>query len=1342
MLQINLLNRSLTVFIIIFLYSSEIFSQSNNLYFNHISIEQGLPTNSVNCISQDRKGFIWIGTDKGLARYDGYNFKIYRHKRDDNTTLSNDIVTSILEDSAGNFWIGTRQGGLNKFDRILNKFSCLKHIGYDKNSLPDNDITSLIENKGTIWVGNRSGLSKLNISDNKFTNYLISDSSYSGRPVLYITNTGLAHSEVLKIIKDKDVLWIGTSGGLTEFDLRNNYLFNYLIDGKKGSNIRSLIKEDESNLLISSSKGLFRFNKNTKQFQQLLQEPINDILKTNDGKLWCVTDGAGIILYNIQKGIKTVFDKETGYSEGIVSNNYNSIFRDHAGSIWFTSSDDGINILNPVYKQFNVYNHNPQNLNSLSFNIVNRGFTDKDNITWFPTYGGGLDKYNAESRSFVHLKESLLKEDKINCVIRDDFGRLWVGTNNGLYNLRFNNPAFEKISFTSYLIKDQPINAITEDREGNIWVGINDNLVKYSLQKDETSIVNLKHDSTSASNNFKISGILNDNDNLWVSTSNGLYRYDIKKNSLNLFRDADPYEIENQFQTIVQDWEGLIWLGSKEGGLKCFNPQTGNFTSYKMENGLPSNNILSVLEDADGYFWLGTDKGLVNFNNKNGCIILYTTSDGIPSNRFIPNSSWVSPTGEFFFGTINGVVSFLPANIISNKFIPPVVLSSFKIFNKEATLNYETSYTTELEIPYKQNVLSFEIAALNYIEPERNQYAYKLEGFNDEWNYIKSLREISFTNLEPGSYTLRIKACNNDGKWNETGLAIKLIVIPPWYQTWWAYIICVILIISVYLGLRKYELKKVQLKNKLNLKRLESEILLEADKVKSNFFNKVSHELRTPLSMIIEPISELKKKLINPSDKKTLDLVEQNTLRLLQQINQLIGLSELEAGSMKLQVSKNDLIPFLRGLVMNFEPAAKLKNIELTLHSPMDHLNIYFDPDKIERILFNLVSNAIKYTPERGSIIVAIELRSERLYIKVKDNGVGIPVEKLGLIFNMFEKVTTGSSREASGLGIGLALTKKLVGLHKGEIQVTSAPGMGSTFTFWINTNEKVYHYSEMTEVQNVNLTFRPLSRGHEISTAFQDQSEKQIVLVIENNSEMRRLIASQLEENYAVYEYPSGPEGFDNAKEIIPDIIIFDILNSEMDGTEFCTLIKNDESTSHIPIILLIEKVSQDNKIVGGETGADYYLAKPFNKLELLMKIKNLISIRRKYREMLSKETLSGIKSGMESELKLSKADKSFINKVMHVVERNYSHFDFNIEQLCNNTGMSQTALRRKMTALFNKSPLEFILKFRLYKALKLIEEGKTGTEASYAVGFENLSYFSKCYRAEFGKLPPESGN
>ena len=492
MLQLKLLNRSLSAIIIIFLFTAKSFPENNPFHFDHITIEQGLPTNSINCVYQDRAGFIWMGTDKGLARYDGYNYKLYRHNKDDNTSLSNDFVTSILEDSAGNFWIGTQQGGLNRFDRFLNKFSCLKHIPNDKNSIFDNNISALFEDKGIIWVGTRSGFSKLNSQANKFTNYFRSDSAHSNGSISYLTNPGFAHYAVTKIIKDKGSLWIGTLGGLTELNLRNNSFTNYRLDISGEFHIRSLIKENESNLLISSDEGLFRFNKLNKQFQLLLQEPINDLMKTKEGKLWCTSGGNGLILYDIQQGTKSTFNKDAGFSNGIVSTSYQSILTDRAGSLWFTSLNDGITILHPVHKQFTIYNHDPQNTNSLSFNIVNRGFSDKNNITWFPTYGGGLDKYNAAEKSFIHLKESLLKEDKINSVLRDDFGRLWVGTNNGLYTLHFNNPVFEKISFSSYLIKDHPVNTIAQDREGNIWMGINNNLVKYSPQKDETFIINLK----------------------------------------------------------------------------------------------------------------------------------------------------------------------------------------------------------------------------------------------------------------------------------------------------------------------------------------------------------------------------------------------------------------------------------------------------------------------------------------------------------------------------------------------------------------------------------------------------------------------------------------------------------------------------------------------------------------------------------------------------------------------------------------------------------------------------------------------------------------------------------
>lgn len=1294
MSQLKIFTHCLIAVIIIFLSFSESSAQYNPVHLGNLTVDQGLPSNSVNCLYQDKKGFIWIGTNKGLVRYDAYNFKIYRHKKGDINSLSDDIITSILEDSAGNFWIGTQNGGLNKFNRFLNKFSSVKYLPNDTNSFHNIVITALFEDRGTLFVGTQTGFSKLSYSDNNSTDYLASI-------------PGLTHASVSKIIKDNAVLWIGTLDGLTEFNPQNNSFSNYTLGQKGEFHLKSLIKENESNLLIGADEGLYQFNKLNKQFQKLLPDPVYDLIITKDGKLWCTNTANGIFLYDIKNGTKTNVNSNA-------SAVYKNIFADNAGSIWFSSLNNGLFILHPYHKPFNIISHNPGNPNTLSFNPGTKTFTD------LPVKGG-----------------------IINSVLKDNFGNLWVGTTDGLFIQRLNNVAFEKVSFSSYIIKDQPVNAIAQDISGFIWLGINNHLIRYDHQKNETLIVDLKSDTFSLNYNFNISCILCENENIWISSSNGLYKYDPKKNILKLFRDIDPYNIENQFSTLFQDWEGHLWLGSREGGLKYFNTETNQFVSYKKENGLPTNNILSILEDSNGFLWLGTDKGLVKFNRQFGNIIHYTTNDGIPSNQFLPNSSWVSQSGEFFFGTSNGIFSFYPSDIYSNKYLPPVVLTSFKIFDKEVNLNYETAYASEIDIPYKQNEISFKIAALNYINPQQNQYAYQLDGFNNEWHYINSNREISYTNLDPGSYTLRIKAANNDGLWNESGLVIKLNILPPWYRSWWFFSLILILICLIYLAVRKYEFKKLKIRNDLKLKKMEAEILLEADKGKSVFFANLSHELKTPLIQISELLGKLKDKITDPDDKQTIDLVENNARQLLQQINQFLDMSQLEAGNMKLQVSRNDFVPFIRSLIMNFEISAKLKNIKLSLHSPMDHINICFDPDKIEKIIFNLLSNAIKFTQAGGTVLIALELKSNRLYIRVKDNGIGIPPEKLHLIFDRFYTTSAPSGKESGGTGTGLTITKKLVELHKGDVQVSSTPGMGTTFTFWLNTDDKIYHLSEITEPDLINLSFRPLSMENEISSAFLDHNEKQIVLLIEENSEMRRLIASQLEENYAIYESPNGTEGLEKAKEFIPDVIVYDIKNSDIDGSGFCAFVKNNFKTSHIPIILLTPKNSVDKNLLGKETGADDYLTKPFNKVELLIKIKSLISLRRKNREILSKETITGFKFAFTSDIKLGRIDSDFVNKLVQIVGSNYTSPDFKIEQLCSYLEMNHSQLRRKMSALFNKSPNEFILKYRLYKAEKLIkEEGKSASETAYAVGFDNLSYFSKCYRAEFGKLPTEPVN
>ncbi len=405
---------------------------------------------------------------------------------------------------------------------------------------------------------------------------------------------GLSHISITSILRDKEKLWVGTYNGINELDTQKN-IFNCFGNEESGQFIiRSLVNEDKSNLLAASDKGLFRFNKTTKLFSRLLDFPINYILKTNDGRLWCATSGNGIILYDPRTGTSTVFKKDPGFTNGIISDGYKNIFQDRAGTIWFTSLNDGINLLHKNYKIFNTYTHNPNNINSLSFNSINKGFTGTDNISWIPTQGGGIDLLDRNSNSFSHLTDPLINNEKINVLYKDNNGRIWAGTNTGLFNKRPNINTFDKINFNNYSIKDKPVSVITQDKNGDIWLGIYDNLVKYSPGNNETRVINLKPDSISVIYSFNISCILNDNNFLWISTSSGIFKYDINKNSLLFFRDNEPYPISNQLWSLARDRNGLFWLGSWEGGLKCFNPYEKKFTAYKTTNGLPSNNIVSV----------------------------------------------------------------------------------------------------------------------------------------------------------------------------------------------------------------------------------------------------------------------------------------------------------------------------------------------------------------------------------------------------------------------------------------------------------------------------------------------------------------------------------------------------------------------------------------------------------------------------------------------------------------------------------------------------------------------------------------------------------------------------
>ena len=692
------------------------------------------------------------------------------------------------------------------------------------------------------------------------------------------------------------------------------------------------------------------------------------------------------------------------------------------------------------------------------------------------------------------------------------------------------------------------------------------------------------------------------------------------------------------------------------------------------------------------------------------------------------------------------------------------------------------SETNQLELSYKDDVITFEFASLDYSAPEKNQYAYKLENFNTDWIYSGTVRSATYTNLPPGEYIFRVKGSNNDGVWNEAGIALTLIITPPWWSTWWAYILYGLLFLCGLYLIRRYELNRLNLKNQLKLEKVATDSLRNLDQLKSHFFANISHEFRTPLTLILGQVESVMSSGIETKEKGKLQVANRNARRLLTLINQLLDLSKLEAGSMELNAGQHNIVSFLKSLFYSFESLAETQKITLKFESELEKIPVVFDPDKMEKVFYNLVSNAFKFTQEQGEIKVSITVRKAEFFsasstggsifnqvrddntkgfveIKIKDTGKGIPAESLSHIFDRFYQVDGSSTREHEGTGIGLALTKELVELHKGKIAVSSKEGEGTEFIIYFpigdlkKKNEKSYELPVSNSAQENILTdvkiseaellptsdHQPPSPGLQLPTS---ASNQEIILVVEDNSDVRAYIREQLvqknsfgENEYKVIEACNGEDGISIAQNEIPDLIITDVMMPKMDGYQFSKAIRNDEKTSHIPIIMLTAKAGLDDKINGLEIGVDDYLTKPFSAKELKVRVKNLIYQRKQLRKRFSTSTI--IKP---SEVTAVSVDKTFLEKVIKTIENHFEDEKFSVDKLADGMNMSVSQLTRKLNALIDQPPGQLIRSFRLQRAADLLKQNSgTVAEICYKVGFNDQAYFSRTFKKQFGCSPSE---
>jgi len=1076
------------------------------------------------------------------------------------------------------------------------------------------------------------------------------------------------------------------------------------------------------------------------------------------------------------------------------------IYQDNTKNIWIGSYGSGINFFNQQKKQFHHEKHKKNNPFTLSHDIVTSFAEDHKGNIWITTWGGGLNYFDRKKNKHYHItlpSENWFSKEVIRNVSIDRNNHLWIATDrNGIVYL---DPVsldyvhyYREADQESYSMPGNNLYCSFIDSENNLWVGSGGlGLLFYNQQ---LNVFQRKYKDSILPQGYVRIIREDDKNKLWYGTHGfGLFSLDKKDLRIHNYssNSDDPYSISNDIiYALTFTKGGHILAGTMGVGLNILNTNTYKFYQITTSHGLPHNYINGILEDRQGRIWVSTNEGLCTISppdylfsdtltfeylskqNLSSNIQVYDKNDGLQSNEFKYGSYLKTSNGEMFFGGINGYTYFHPDSIKLNPTPPPVVITKLFINQKQilpkeknSPLDEQISETSFITLKHYQNNLAFEFVALNYNTPQKNRYAYFLENFDKEWNYIGTERKATYTNIPPGQYVFRVRGANNDGIWNEKGASVILTIKPPIWQTNWAYSAYIFILAGILILFRMFILGQERIKNEIKMERLHSEKLEELYQLKLRFFTNISHELRTPLTLIIGPTEKmLSTENLEEWIKQQSMLIHRNAKRLLRLTNQLLDFRKLETGNLQLELQWGDIIPFIGQVGQAFENHAEHKNITFVQDYRINSLKCWFDADKLEKVLYNLLSNAMKFTPKGG--MVELQVYIEKLFTKtgnsqvespntdnnvsdyirfdIKDNGVGISEEMLQKIFDRFFQVSSSEEIKNTGTGIGLALTKQLIELHKGEISVQSQKGTGSCFSFripvirehQISETTKDTEKSELPEkADNKTIETLPVESSVNANPENKISNDNARILLVEDNPDVIEFLTSELQDTYNIFHATDGKEGIEKAMSIYPDIIISDIMMPVIDGIKLCSLIKTNTLISHIPVILLTAKTSEDYKLQGLETGADDYITKPFNIRILKARIDNLINSRKKLQEKFNNQL-----SVKTQDITVTSADEEFLNKAIKVVEERINDYDLNVDTLTKEIGISRTNLHIKLKALTNLSATEFIKSIRLKQSVQLLKTNKLNiSEVAYRCGFNDPKYFSKCFKKQFGKIPSE---
>ncbi|PSR51952.1 hybrid sensor histidine kinase/response regulator [Adhaeribacter arboris] len=1274
-----------------------------------ITDRQGLPQGFVPGIVQDQQGFIWMATRDGLCRYDGNRFKVFRPESNVPSALSFSDLQSLQLDPQGYIWITSELGQVVRFNPRSETFQ-----NFSEQIFPGQNRTRIHiqhcypDRQNRLWLGfDGQGLLCFNLQTGQVRWFRHqADQPHS-----------IGSNRIRSIVEDiSGNIWLATDAGLDQYEEKTEQFAHYRLASETPLalpelDLHALYLRPNGEILIGSANYFIRFNPQAKQIRSYQLSDEGDLV-------WGVrfaTDRHGVVYFN-QRDRLFRFTDESGpeFLTNLTAQTgfCRSLFIDQSDVLWLGTNGMGVR----------------------KYDLRSDGFQTARYQTNFHTdllveylrVPATLVRPYLKDNDYYHFRSTL-----------DQQGAIWLNVGSStFYHINLKTRQTKKVNFPVSFV--QEVSPLSTDEQGRVWVLHDTRFWWYDPQQRQWLMSSYQYNLERTQS---VVQMVADNEAFWLATQErGLFRLDRRTGKLRQYSHQPKKRnslSNNALFCLSKDPSdsNRLWIGTFGSGLCAFDKRTGQCQRITEQQGLPNNVIYSALPDEQGYLWMGTNKGLCRMNRKTFQTQVYTTEDGLLANEFNRFHYLQLPTtGQMIMAGVEGFTVFQPTRLQDDLFKPQVELTELQINNrvvetrKDSLLTQPIHTVKELILPYNQNFITASFAALQYNRPGKNQYRYQLVGVDDKW--VKSQQpQAVYTALPPGEYTLRINASNTSGHWSPYVRQLTIIITPPWWRSWWAYLLYGFLLSGmIWYGTRLY-VNRLRLQQTVVLRQQEARQLRELDELKSRFLTNITHDFRTPLTLILSPLEGLIHELASTPYRKRLGLIQRNAQQLLGLINQLLDFSKLEAQMLPVQELRGNLTDLVAQTLQLFQQEAADKSIPLTYQSDLSG-DYWFDAGKLERILSNLVANALKFTSAGGQITVSLQV-IDKVLLTVTDTGLGIPPEKLPYIFDRFFQVNGDKAGSSSnGTGIGLSLVKELVELQGGQITVESELGKGTTFRVWLPLQPATEPVSNLVEVASLS--------SNEQSVPIQNgMKEVPLILLVEDNPELADFIQDSLPSHYQVSRATNGAEGLEQALAELPDAVISDVMMPVMDGYTFCHQLKTDERTSHIPVILLTAKAAMDSRLEGLTRGADDYLTKPFHVPELNLRLHNLLQRQRRYQQYLQQELVRPANTPTTSPPPTPL--DPFLEKLYQVVEARLDDTSFGVEQLAEELNVSRVHLHRKLKALVGLPAGDIIRNYRLKRATFFLLEGLNSSETAYRVGFDSPPYFAKCFREVYQMSPRE---